>query len=338
MPQSKDFAIPIYIDKEAMLDILASIEDGFSFVERVTTLQSSASNIEENIRSLNAELTIPQIVKIGMNPAKSEKSTKEEGRQLEADRYHTYGSLVNKMRNRLAEERVLKVLDFKTKDLSEIELSDFVEVQGLFEPNPFGEIIRRMQKLLEIVGESQHIQVPQNEAQIAELKAQKAKIKTQEQRQIIDSEIEDLVKKKDSLKNEQMSYDILRHWLKVFSSDVFQQSHRARASFVVHTTTGFQLKAVTWVYIDSLRDTSVSEISFRPYRLIGKVVNKINGPKDSFKLFAGTGLGGLSQEFIGKLFKNLEESINKDNTMQFPKLLTEISGPSLEILPIAIYV
>ena len=44
--QKVDLAIPIYLDVSIMLDLLASIEEGFSVVERVTTRTTDTKTTE----------------------------------------------------------------------------------------------------------------------------------------------------------------------------------------------------------------------------------------------------------------------------------------------------
>ena len=56
MPENKeaevfidDLIIPIYIDTNALLDILASLENGFSAVEKITTRNEQSKNYEQAI-------------------------------------------------------------------------------------------------------------------------------------------------------------------------------------------------------------------------------------------------------------------------------------------------
>ncbi len=55
---SHEYAIPMYLDTTALLDILASIEDGFSMSNNVTTISSNSKNTE---LSGKAGLDIPSL-------------------------------------------------------------------------------------------------------------------------------------------------------------------------------------------------------------------------------------------------------------------------------------
>jgi hypothetical protein len=106
-----DLIVPIYIDTSALLDILASIEGGFSVVERVTT---SAQNNDVSDKSIQGGLGLSNVLsgllKLDLNATRSQRSEGQRGEQRETEKYHTYGSLVSKLRRLLDEENAIKRL------------------------------------------------------------------------------------------------------------------------------------------------------------------------------------------------------------------------------------
>ncbi len=60
-----NYIVPIYIDTNALLDVLASIEGGFSVVEKLTTqtTQSSNKGVDSNT-SGGTEFGIPNILNL----------------------------------------------------------------------------------------------------------------------------------------------------------------------------------------------------------------------------------------------------------------------------------
>lgn len=102
--------------------------------------------------------------------------------------------------------------------------------------------------------------------------------------------------------------------------------------FVV-TLRGYSV--VTLLFVDYLRDQRMIEISHREYRLLGKVVRKIQGEtNETIDLLRNTGLGAMGKETI----QQLVASFGEQKQMNLPEVKTEILGPALEIVPIAIFV
>ena len=98
-------------------------------------------------------------------------------------------------------------------------------------------------------------------------------------------------------------------------------------------------KIIALLCTDYLRDQTMLELSYKEYRLLGKVVHKLEDESTAtIDLLRGTGFGGMGKtvlhQFIGA-FKELE------GTMNIPKVdleTIEIPAPVLEIVPIAIFV
>jgi hypothetical protein len=60
-----DLIIPIYIDTNALLDLLASIEGGFSVIEKVTTQSAQTKGIDREVKAdTGTEFGIPNVLSI----------------------------------------------------------------------------------------------------------------------------------------------------------------------------------------------------------------------------------------------------------------------------------
>src|SRR5215203_654123 len=91
--------VPVYIDTNALLDLLASIEGGFSLVEKVTSRTSTSSEKDRSAQAeAGTEFGIPNVLsllKIKLGGTLSAKRSEEAGEEREIERYHTYGSLLH---------------------------------------------------------------------------------------------------------------------------------------------------------------------------------------------------------------------------------------------------
>lgn len=133
---SHEFAIPMYLDTTALLDILASIEDGFSMSNNVTTVSSSTKNTE---LSGKAGLDIPFFPIHFGGMGKREKGSKS-SEERTSERKYTYGSLLYKLRTGLKGKELLTQIK-GSDDWQRVNYSDFVEVTGTFIRNPLVNIV-----------------------------------------------------------------------------------------------------------------------------------------------------------------------------------------------------
>jgi hypothetical protein len=93
-------------------------------------------------------------------------------------------------------------------------------------------------------------------------------------------------------------------------------------------------KAVLSLFIEYLRDPTMTEIAHKEYRVLGKVVRKIaESEENAIHLLRGTGLGGIGKQALEQM-----AAMMQIQGMNLPKIETEIKGPALEVVPMAIFV
>jgi hypothetical protein len=304
MSTSQGLLVPVYIDTNALLDLLASIESGFTLVEKITTMRSEEKSVAKGISAdVGTEFGIPNvlsILKLGLRG--SADVTKGEGsdERVEAQRYHTYGSLLHRLRLFLSREGLLK--PFSTdQDWQSISPSDFVEFHGLIRPNPLTDSLQRLDRLLGI------IQILGPDAFTGSTTQSKPKSAAKQMKQI-------------------------RDFFAGVLNDIEGENVR---KFVVEVSTFKECKAVALLFLDYLRDKTMAEIAFKEYKILGKIVRKIEpSSEESIDLLSGTGLGGIGRDSLSKLLGGLGDL----EGMDLPPVVTEIAGPSLEVVPIAVFI
>lgn len=312
-----DLIVPIYIDTNSLLDLLASIEGGFSVVEKVTTqsLTSRASSVE-GTGEVGTEFGIPNVLsllKINLGLSKSKQSGSEDRQQREAEKYHTYGSLLFRLREYLDSHDLIKRLETGEEDWQEIRVSDFVEIHGAFQPNPLAGSLETFDRLFGILnllsgdsGRSPKRQGP-DKRQPSQPQQNLASVNPQQLEQI-------------------------RKFIRGILDDIEQERIR---TFVVDVTGLPRHRAVAIMFIDYLRDKTMTEINYKEFYLFGKVVRKIEATDESgIDLLSGTGLRGVGEDVL----KQMVDALSSVRDANLPKIQTLISGPALEIVPIAVFV
>lgn len=302
-----DLIVPIYVDTNALLDLLASIEGGFSVVEKVTTRQiSNAVHEKSTLGEAGAEfgvLNVLNLLKLKLGGSLSSKKQQEIGEQKESERYHTYGSLLYRLRAFLDYKGLIKRPYETTEVWKTIVPSDFIEIHGLFRPNPIVDALQRVDRLLELF----------------ELSASfMPKVSSQS------------LGKKD-LQDEKKQIKLFRQFLQKVLDDIEAKNTRV---FVIDETKSNQFQVSILLFKDYLRDQTMSEIAYKEYRLLGKVVRKIEqGSDETIDLLRGTALEGVGKEFLGQLSNTLNQM-----QMNLPQVISEVCGPALEAVPIAVYI
>jgi len=305
-----NLVVPIYIDTNALLDLLASIEDGFSIVEKVTTRTITTAGSDKLISAeAGTEFGIPNVLnllKIKLGGSLSSKKQRETGEEKEAERYHTYGSLLYRLRAFLNDEELIKRPYENSEVWETIEPSDFVEVHGVFRPNPLADSLERIDRLIglfEIM--SDFSPLPSGQSSGSQRKGSQGDKKQMRQ---------------------------FRQFLQGILTDIEKKNTR---TFVIDATGPNQFSTVVLLFTDYLRDQTMAEIGYKEYRLLGKVVRKIEqDSEETIDLLRGTGLGGVGREALEQLWN----AFNQMEQMNLPQVKSEISWPALEVVPIAIFI
>ena len=310
MIEKESLVVPIYIDVNALLDLLASIEGGFSLVEKVTTSNITATVTDKSLSSkMGTEFGIPNVLsllKIRFGTSLSSTKQSESNELKEAERYHTYGSLLYRLRSFLDNRRLIKRVSESDDIWNSIQSSDFVEVRGVFRPNPLVdslEMIDRIIGIFQVLASSGLMSFTDSSGKFSYRGQNDKKLMKQ-----------------------------IRQFIKGILLDVEKEDIR---TFIIETTEQYQFTTVAMLFIDYLRDSSMTEISHKEYRLFGKVVRKIEKEtNESIDLLRGTGLGGMGKDILDELWN----AFNQIEGMNLPKIESEIFGPALEVVPIAIFV
>ena len=100
---------------------------------------------------------------------------------------------------------------------------------------------------------------------------------------------------------------------------------------------GEEIQLVFTIEKNYLNDPTMAEIIDGEYTILGKVSKLISRDGGEFiNLLRNSGLSIFRPEQLQEIFSALEELSGQG--FQIPQLTTEIKGPAIQILPIAIFV
>lgn len=130
--------IPIYLNTKIVFDMLATIDDGFTEVKNIQTSKSKnrENEIEANIGTNN----LFALLNIGIHGNHKGNSSKEE--TVAEERTHTPVSLFQKLKEQLEND------DLIIRDINNLNIGDFVEVQGTLRNNPVIEMLGSFKEIM----------------------------------------------------------------------------------------------------------------------------------------------------------------------------------------------
>ncbi|MBM4241544.1 MAG: hypothetical protein FJ150_07800 [Euryarchaeota archaeon] len=312
--------IPIYLDTNTLLDLLASMEDGFSTASRTVTRDSQSKTT-----GISGEgsfgINVYSILKLGFKGAANKETSADTGKELEEERFHTYGSLMNRLIKNLYENDVIKrVVD--EKSWNDVTESDFIELQGKFIPNPIVNSLTRLTNLFDllIIFSEKKLIPPYDNLDNPPIPEGMTKKQARDFKKEFKKNAEDQLKKIKSMK------EMLDGITKDLGGENFQK-------YVIELKDLPDHKIVSYLFNEFIRDRAGVELAYGEFRVLGKVVRKIE-KDESIDLLEGT-VVGLSDEIIDAFKAPL-----KDMSKQFriPEIFTSVESPAIQIIPIAVFV
>ena len=295
--------IPIYINEKIVLDMLAIIEDGFSTVSQVSYNEQTERNNAQKIgaetsTSFNVPL-LSKLLKIDFHGEGelSHDTSNENQTSAQFEKVHTNVSLFSKFRTFL----IKKEKSLKTEfNISKMQIGDFIEFEGELQKNP---LIEYLDKFVDLFRMNEIFSVKAQVNYKKRAKNRAANPKSDDQR---------ILKQMVSFRNE--------------------LEHSGTTDFVLKSEEGTVVLSVQNQY---LTNDNISEILGGRFKVLGKVIAVCKTESEKINLLRKTTLSLLNVSDLQLMIHTpLEEIREKFN---FPELITEIHGPAIIVIPIAIY-
>lgn len=300
--------IAVYLHTSVLLDLLATIEDGFTLVERVTNRQATDTADE---RSADGQISAPgflNLFRVGLSGKLGRSHSSSSSDVSEAELTHTYGSLLNRLRRYLVSEDL--VVPESSGHDPRYRVGDFVEFSGVIRSNPFTGSFERLQRMLDLAGAAVGNQLsnPPSSGGHGQKRPDRQSAKSQKQ----------------ELK---VAEDVLHR----ITKDVEREGTN---TLVVERSSG-EYKAVVTIFERYLRDRAISELLNRDFRVLGKIARHLpKGAIEGVDLLASSGVAGFQSELLDPLSQAMNP-FTETQGLQMPTPV--VPPPVIEILPIAIY-
>jgi len=310
LSRASDYPIVLYLNQRLTFDLLAALEDGFS---HFATIQSSstATDVGEGTAEVGLGISNPFAL-LGITfKGKGGIKKRNEGVQADSETRevdYTPASLFARLRQELQELDLVKALG-EGSDFGLLRPGDFIEIEAVLSRSPLVDILRTFREWIDLFASfsdlPQSTSRPRGHVRGAQHGNQMHTTGNREV-QVIKSQIQAML---DGV------------------------TASGSLDLIATTSLGrFVLAAEDGYFIDP----SMNDVIDGTFRVFGKVTRVIDGDsEETISLLRKTTLGRSSQ-----IVTQLVESLNSmaDSPFDMAEIQTEISGPTLQIIPVAIFV
>ena len=302
--KSADLCIPIYLNQRFVFDLLAIIEDGFSQLSAIKTSTSETESQKSGAGASIGASNVFALLGVSFKREKGAEKGAEAQTELSQEKVHTPTSLFSKLRSQLKQQQLLMEIQTKEDSIGDIKSGQFIEFRAVLRKNPLVDTIEGFRQLMNIA-----VIFPSGQPNPAKSKQVKGS-RHQDSNQLI-------MKQMDGMLNALTESNTMEIIAEILGAST--------------------IKAVLSTELDYFSDRSVSEIIDGEFRVLGKVIRVIMPDSgETINLLRKTSFGRLQCNIFDDL-ANAFEGAEKAG-IKFPELITEIEGPALQVIPIAIFV
>jgi hypothetical protein len=296
-----DLSIPIYLNQQVVFDLLAVLDDGFS---RLSTIKTSAGESETNKYGMGASIGVSNVfalLGISFSGDRGKEKGSQDQTEISQEKVHTPTSLFAKLRLKLQELKLLRSVD-TSEALKELQSGEFVEFRAVLRKNPLVETIEGFKQLMEMALLFQSATPADNQPK------QKGK-QPQNPSNPVMKQMDGML----AALNQSNSVELIGELLDAP-----------------------EVKSVLTARPDFFSQGGLAEIVDGEFRVLGKVIRVVMPDSDEpINLLRKTTFG----RFDRKIFDQLSQALAGMEAagLRSTELITEIEGPALLVIPIAIF-
>lgn len=303
--EATDLCVPIYLNQQIVFDLLAVLEDGFS---QLAVVKTSATEEESKKSGIGGSIGVSNVfglLGVSFGGERGREKEAKEQTEVSREKVHTPTSLFAKLRQIIDERKLLNKMQTQDqKDIEKLKGGQFVEFRAVLKKNPLVDTIEGFKQLMQMA-----VLLPATGSG-----AQKGG-------------------KQGKVAHPQNSDQMAIKQLEVMLAGLTQSNSLEIIGEMLDIR---GVKAVLSAKLDYFSDRNASEIIDGEFRVLGKVIRVIGvNSEDSIDLLRKTSFGRLGPSILKQLADSFEAV--KEGDIKFPKLVTEIKGPAIQIIPISIF-
>ncbi len=305
-----DLCVPIYLNQQMVFDLLAVLEDGFYQLSSITTAGAESESRKTGFGGSIGVSNVFALLWITLKGERNREEASQEQSEVARERIHTPTSLFSRLRMTLDAKSLL----VRAQTLEEVEglsSGQFVEFRAVLKQNPLVETIEGFQRLMEMA----HLfsDEPSQPPRAGGKRGQRNKGGNNTQPRNENDQIARQMQAMLTALTQAGSLETIGEMLDVPSA-----------------------RAVLSTKLEYFSDQNASEIIDGEFLVLGKVIRVVKtDSEESINLLRKTSFGHLDN----RIFDQLGEAFQDQDEvgLRFPELVTEIEGPALQVIPIAVF-
>jgi len=294
--------IPVYLNQRIVFDLLATLQEGISTVTRVSSTDSNTNMDDQRYgAAFGLSQAFSTLLKIDISGNREKKSQNSAETQRSEERFHTPTSLLQQLREMMQHDQNVTIVGNEYRP----EAHDIIEFTASLRRNPMIQVmdvmIGMMDMMTAFTGQTTQSPTPK-------------KSKHQPQR------------KQDS-PNSQVAGQ-MKEFLRILKSgDTID---------IISDTLDCDYKAVITLEQEYLNDPTMSDLVDGQFKVLGKIIRVIPDNKQSISLIRKTPLSVLQGSILNELMEKLSD-FSRAGDIHLPEVEWEITGPVIQVIPIAIF-
>ena len=298
-----DLPITLYLNQRLTFDLMAVLQGGFSRLSTVQTISSGGTATKASGEAQLGASNIFAFLGVKLSGQGSREAEDKQSESISQDKVHTPTSLFAQLRKDLQDRKLVRYVSPLT-DLNEVRPSEFVEFEATLRRNPLIEILDSFSKLAPLMklantGTSQ--------------------VTNQGGRRRSGSSGKNQPQKDE--------FSIIGNQINLFKDAITDDGSQDLIAEMG------PVRVVLPTDKDYFIDPSMNDTIDGTFRVFGKTTRVISEGNDKISLLRKTALGkfGNISERLGPMMESMQ-----DTGFNGP-VETEIPGPALQVIPIAIF-
>ena len=299
--RASDLPIVLYLNQRLTFDVLASLDGGFS---HFTTIQTTFAGESSREMAGEAKLGVSNVFALlGVGFSGSRRIGQKQSESATREIIHTPASLFARLRKDLRDRRLVHEIS-NSSDLEEIQPGEFVEFEATLRRVPLIELLSAFSQIMSLME-----QVKQTNDQTTTRLGQRRKANRDQRTQTQDGT--------DSIKQQ----------IELFQSAVTAEGSEDLIAEVS------EMRVILTTELKYFIDPSMNDTIDGTFRVLGKATRIIHNNDEGISLLRKTALGKFGN-LVGEL--GLAMANMQDTGFNGP-IETEIRGPAMQVIPIAIF-
>lgn len=348
LPEPKDLYIPIYLNQKTIVDLLATIEDGFSDTRDVTQSNTDSTTSRNEYGGSFGLGGISQFLGLSFG-GDARRGTGQEDQnvnQVAQTKMYTPSSLFHKLRSLLEarEDSPIKTVE-STEGIQQLSAGDFIEFRAILRKNPLVELFETLGELVNFALQTEAAENEQPQPSSPEQQSPEQQL--QDFQKLLSGDFEGIgdMEAGDALQGQSgVEAHPMYKMIKVFQDALAKEG---ALEIIGEMLDAPGVNTVLSTRLEGFDNGDMSEIIDGEFRVLGKVVRVVSSGDEGIKLLRKPPLGALKDEYLENLTEMLTTGYEEDGELseeeqeipiEIPDIKTTVEGPALLILPVAIFV